>query len=298
MISINYSGHQMTEPLVVIVGPTASGKSAYAMQIAKKFNGEIICADSRTIYKGMDIGTAKPSKQDQAEVRHHLLDVVNPDQPFTVADFKRMALAVIKDIFSRGKLPIMVGGSGLYVDSVIFDYTLGSPANQELRSELASKSVEELQEICRQKSIELPENYLNKRYLIRAIELGGLVQQDRKLRANTIVVGLSSKEDVLLKKIEQRAEQMILNNVVREAKKLAGKYGWEVEAMKSNIYRTLRPVVEGNSAVEALMPAIIQSDKKLVKKQLTWFKRNPDIVWGQPPELTKAIEQFVKSIAT
>jgi tRNA dimethylallyltransferase len=287
----------MIEPLVVIVGPTASGKSAFAMQIAKKFNGEIICADSRTIYKGMDIGTAKPNKQDQAEARHHLLDVVNPDQSFTAADFKGAALAAIKDIWGRGKLPIMVGGSGLYVDSVIFDYELGGPANAALRHELSNKTVYELQAICRQKSIELPENHLNKRYLIRAIELGGLIQQSRELRANTVVVGITTKKDTLQKRIEQRAEQMVKDGIIREVRNMANKYGWEGEAMKGNIYRVFRSVVEGDTSLEQGILNFVASDKKLVKKQLTWFKRNPDIVWGEASGLTKVIEQFIKSIS-
>jgi tRNA dimethylallyltransferase len=108
--------------LLVIVGPTASGKSDLAMELAEGFNGEIICSDSRTVYKGMDIGTAKPSKEDQAKIRHHLLDVVEPGESFNVADFKRLAEAVIEGISRRGKLPIMVGGTGLYIDSILFDY--------------------------------------------------------------------------------------------------------------------------------------------------------------------------------
>ncbi len=122
-------------PLVVIVGETASGKSSLAMELAKRFGGEIICADSRTIYKGMDIGTAKPSKHDQAEVKHHLLDVVTPDQAYNAARFQHDANAAIDDIASRGKLPIMVGGTGLYVDSVIFDYDFDKKTMQPLRQD-------------------------------------------------------------------------------------------------------------------------------------------------------------------
>ena len=111
-----------SQPLVVICGPTASGKSEIAMHLARQKNGEIICADSRTIYKYMDIGTAKPSLQDQREVPHHLLDIVEPGQRFTVVDFKSRALGVIADMRKRGKLPILVGGTGLYIDSIIYDY--------------------------------------------------------------------------------------------------------------------------------------------------------------------------------
>lgn len=121
------------KPLVVIVGETASGKSDLAMLLANKFNGEIICADSRTVYKGMDIGTAKPSKSDQDKTPHYLLDLVEPGEKYNAATFKKDATEAIKEISSRGKLPIMVGGTGLYVDSVIFDYDFDNKTMSELR---------------------------------------------------------------------------------------------------------------------------------------------------------------------
>lgn len=286
----------MTEPLVVIVGPTASGKSALAMQIAKKFNGEIICADSRTVYKEMDIGTAKPTKADQQEVKHHLLDIVYPDQSFTVADFKRLATSAIKDIWARGKLPIMVGGSGLYIDAILFDYKFGDAANVAVRNELSAKSAEELQAVCRDKDIELPENFMNKRYLIRAIELGGPLRQAKVLRANTLVVGITTKKETLQLRIEKRADQMVKEGIIEEVRVLGAKYGWDCEAMKGNIYRTFRSVVEGGLSLEEGLAAFVVSDRKLVKKQLTWFKRNSNIIWGDSSELIRPIEQFIKGI--
>ena len=286
----------MTESLVVIVGPTASGKSAFAMQIAKKFDGEIICADSRTIYKEMDIGTAKPTKADQQSVKHHLLDIVYPNQPFTVADFKRLANDSIKEVWARGKLPIMVGGSGLYIDSILFDYKFGDPSNVALRNELSTKTVEELQALCRDKNIDLPENFMNKRYLVRAIELGGQLRQAKVLRANTIVVGITTEKETLQLRIEKRAAQMVKEGIVEEVRMLGQKYGWDCEAMKGDIYRTFRPVVEGNASLQEGLASVIASDKKLVKKQLTWFKRNPNIIWGDPHSLVSPIEQFIKSI--
>jgi tRNA dimethylallyltransferase len=131
------------DALVVIVGTTASGKSQLAMQVAQERNGEIIAADSRTVYKGMDIGTAKPSLEDQKKVRHHLLDVVEPNQKFSAGDFQKLAQEAIKDIHSRGKLPIMVGGTGLYVDSILYDFNF-RPANpQELLMNSRPKSSKE-----------------------------------------------------------------------------------------------------------------------------------------------------------
>lgn len=120
-------------PLVVVVGETASGKTALGVELAKKYNGEIICADSRTVYKGMDIGTAKPTVEERAGIPHHLIDVVEPDEKYQVVMFQRDANQAIADIYSRGKLPIMVGGTGLYVDSVIFDYDFDAKTMKSLR---------------------------------------------------------------------------------------------------------------------------------------------------------------------
>src|SRR4051812_49125553 len=119
---------KQTDHLVVVVGETAAGKSALALRIAQKFNGEIVSADSRTVYKGMDIATAKPTAAEMAAVPHHLIDVVDPDEPFTAADFKKRAVKAIDDITNRGKLPILVGGTGLYIDSVLYDYNFRYPA--------------------------------------------------------------------------------------------------------------------------------------------------------------------------
>ena len=135
------------DKLVVILGPTASGKSAMALELAQKFNGEIVCADSRTIYKGMDIGTAKPSIQEQQLVRHHLIDIVEPDRPFSAAQFKQAAQDAIAEIQSRGKLPFLVGGSGMYIDSVIYDYGFRDEVSDEEKTLIENMSLEQLQKL-------------------------------------------------------------------------------------------------------------------------------------------------------
>lgn len=280
-------------PLIVIVGPTASGKSDLAMRVAQKIGGEIVCADSRTIYKGMDIGTAKPSREDRALVPHHLLDVVTPDQPFTVAQFKDFAIRVIDDIWARGRWPILVGGSGLYVDAVLFDYQFREPANITERERLNALSIQELQAECGTRGIPLPENKNNKRYLVRTLETAGSLRQNRTMRHNTIVVGLTIEKEDLISKISDRADAMVAAGVVDEVKTLGQKYGWDSEAMKGNIYREFKEVVTGELSLEQAKENCIQSDKRLVKKQLTWFKRNPNIIWGTPDQLQTRIDQFV-----
>lgn len=284
-----------TPPLVVVVGPTASGKSALAMEIAKNWGGEIIAADSRTVYKGMDIGTAKPSLEDQAQIKHHLLDIRNPDQSFSAAEFKQLAEAAIEDIARRGKRAILVGGTGLYVDAVIYDYKFGPSVDTRRRAHLNSLSVEDLQELCRQNNLELPVNKKNRRHLIRAIELGGLRSDPKKLRANTLVVGITTKREKLREKIEERAHSMIAQGIVKEVEIVGKKYNWHGEAFKSNIYRIFRDVVESNTSLAEATDTVIKNDLALAKRQVTWFKRSRDIIWSEDPkELLEQVDAFLR----
>jgi tRNA dimethylallyltransferase len=280
--------------LIVVVGPTASGKSALAMQLAQAHNGEIIAADSRTIYRGMDIGTAKPTAHDQQLVPHHLIDVREPDQSFSAAEFKQLALQAIDDIASRGKLPIMVGGTGLYVDAVIFDYHFGPTADEAQRAKLNAMTVEELQELCRQKNIDIPINSENKRHLVRAIELGGLISHNKQLRDNTFVVGISTERDILRERVSARAKEMIAEGVLEEVKSIGQKYAWKGEALKGNIYRIFRGVIEGDKSLDEATDEFVQSDMALAKRQMTWFKRNQFIHWSSnPEELADEVDTFL-----
>ena len=265
-------------PLVVIVGPTASGKSELALKVAKKFGGEIICADSRTIYKGMDIGTAKPSKDDQKKIKHYLLDVVEPGEVFTAYNFQERAKAVIADIRSRNKLPILVGGTGLYIDSVIFDYQF--PKKQRIKKELAALDNKALQEYCEKNNIPLPRNKHNKRHLVSAIEqINNKPTRNTAPVTNTIIVGIAVSKDSLEKKITQRAEYIFSHGIVEEAKKLGKKYGWESEAMTANIYPIIYQLEKNELSLKDAIDKSIVHDRRLAKRQLTWLKRNPFIVW-------------------
>lgn len=283
----------MNSPLVVIAGPTASGKTAFAVEVAKKYNGEIICADSRTVYKGMDVGTAKPTPEERKQVVHHLLDIVEPNQAFTAADFKVAALKAIDDIAKRGKLAVMVGGSGLYIDAVIFDYEFGKPADPKYRTTLQQMSVEALQQMCVENGYSLPINTKNKRHLVRAIEMGGLKKQKLQLRPNTLVVSITTEKTILKSRITERAYNMVQAGVLDETKKLSSAYGWDSEAMTGSIYRVLRPVVEGVKPLDEAIEESITSDMQLAKRQITWLKRNPYIVWGTAAQLHTAVEHFV-----
>ena len=268
-----------TPPLVVVVGPTASGKSTLAMRIAEEFNGEIICADSRTIYKGMDIGTAKPTTEDQAKVPHWGLDIVEPGQSFTAADFKLYAQQKIEEVRLRGHVPILVGGTGLYVDGVIFDYQFADP-QPELRKELEAMSLDALKKYCADNNIELPENDKNRRYVIRAIERkSSSFKRLEEPVVNSVIVGITTERNALRGRITKRAEQLFDSGMVEEAIMLGKKYGWDSEAMTGNIYKLAKQFVNGELNKPELKQKFITSDWHLAKRQLTWLKRNPFITW-------------------
>ena len=267
-------------PLVVIVGPTASGKTSLAISLAKRFGGEIICADSRTIYKGMDIGTAKPSLEDQLAVPHWGIDLVLPGEYFSASSFKSYAVDKIAEIRDRGNVPFLVGGTGLYVDSVIFDYQFGPAVDMKARAKLENMSLSQLYEYCKKNNITLPENYKNKRYVVRAIEQGN-INNKRRLTPidHSIVVGISTNKDVLMSRIKTRSEQLFEDGIVKEAKRLGEIYGWDSEAMKGNIYPLVRSYLKGDMSLDEIKEKFVTMDWRLAKRQLTWFKRDTYINW-------------------
>ena len=264
--------------LLVIVGVTASGKTALSIDIAKKYNGEIIAADSRTVYKYMDIGTAKPNLTQQNGVPHWGFDLVGPGQKMTVADYKEYVTKKIKEIQKRHHLPILVGGSGLYIDAVVYDFSL-APVNDNLRRELSTFSVEDLQLKIQSKGLKMPENYQNKRYLIRTLERADINPSKKALPKDTLIIGINPDKEVIKERITQRVNLMIKDGVVDEIKNVAKLYGWNSEAMTGGIYRVFRPFIEGKMTKEEAICNFINSDMHLVKKQITWFKRNKDIYW-------------------
>lgn len=267
-------------PLVVIVGPTASGKTSLAIRLAQQYGGEIICADSRTVYRDMDIGTAKPTRKEQELVPHWALDIVSPGERFTAVDFKAYALQKVDEIRSRGHIPFLVGGTGLYIDSVVFDYEFGQDVDNSMRQHLESLSVDQLQEYCRKNNIPLPENSTNKRYLVRTIERNGSGNKRKSQPISTsIIVGIATNREVLRTRIEHRSEQIFDDGVVEEAIMLGKKYGWNNEAMTGNIYPLIRQYLDGVLELDDVKTKFVTLDWRLAKRQLTWLRRNPYIRW-------------------
>jgi len=267
-------------PLIVIVGETASGKSALAMELAERLDGELICADSWTVYRGFDIGTAKPTAADRAAVPHHLLDVADPAEGFSAVVFQKLALAAIADITSRGKLPIMVGGTGLYIDSVLFDYGFLPPSDPALRDELNSLSLEQLHARASELGLDTAGIDLrNKRRVIRLIENNGLRPTKRPMRGNTLVLGMRVEREVLGERIAARVDAMLAAGLEAEVRTLADRYGWDVEPIKGIGYKEFREYVSGTQTIAEVRERIIKGTMDLAKRQRTWFKRNSSIQW-------------------
>jgi tRNA dimethylallyltransferase len=254
--------------LLMIVGPTASGKSDLAMEIAKKFRGEIICADSRTVYRGMNIGTAKASVADQQEVTHWGLDLVEPGQRFTVAEFQRYAQKKIKEIQRRGNLPILVGGTGLYIDSVVFDFEFAGDMDSKMRQGLEDLSIEQLQAMIVDMNYEMPENNKNKRYLARVIEREGQIG-----------------DEVLRQRIELRAQKIFESGVFQETKALISKYGEvAVLATAGIVYKICLRLTNKEITEAEAVRSFANADWQYARRQRTWFKRNKHINWFENAE--------------
>lgn len=282
--------------LVAIVAPTASGKSALSLKVAQQHQGEIIAADSRTIYRGLDIGTAKPTAVEQRLVPHHLLDVVEPDQSYSAAEFKTTANQGITQIETRGHLPILVGGSGLYLYGVLYDYQFPAGPDNQLRSELEKLSTKELVDRLAKVDPEMLEtvDQANPRRLIRAIETAGLPRQQSQLRPDTLLVGLRVDLPVLQNRITNRVDQMVTGGLIEETNKIAARYGWDCPALTGSGYQAMKGFIECSRSIDQVKSAIVTEHLQLVRRQMTWFKRNPDIEWFEDTELAKSrIEQFI-----
>lgn len=287
-------------PLIVVAGPTASGKTSLAIDIAKAKNGEIVCADSMQIYKHMDIGTAKATKEEQAQCPHHLMDIVEPDCEFSVADFAELAHKTISDIVSRGKTPIMCGGTGLYIDSVVNDvefgefendYTLRRELEELAKKEGPQKLIDILSEFDPISANKLHPNNLKR--IIRAIEFykvsGIPISEHQRMtklkesRYDATEFIIDRKRDELYDRINRRVDIMMDEGLKDEVKMLLDRgYSPELNSMQGIGYKELISYFNGNVTLDEAVDAIKQNSRRYAKRQLTWFRRNENIHWLSP----------------
>lgn len=284
--------------ILCVVGPTASGKTAYAIELAKGNNGEIVSCDSMQIYTYMNIGTAKATAEERAEVPHHMIDFVDPNRDYSVADFVTDARACIAEILSRGKMPVLCGGTGLYIDSVLKSVEF-SPQKRDdkLRDELWKKAeqdgAESVYEILKELDpIEADKvHYNNVKRVIRAIEIcktTGMTKTEAdklsigKPMYNPTIFGLNMPREKLYERIDRRVDIMVEQGLVGEVRQLLNMgIRRDSTAMQAIGYKELVRYIDGLCDFETAIEDIKRESRRYAKRQLTWFRRNPDIIWTE-----------------
>lgn len=265
--------------LVVILGPTASGKTTLAINLAKKYNGEIICADSRTIYRYMDIGTAKPTIEEQHDIKHHLLDIIEPNEHYSVVEFKTKCEKIIKDVQNMGKIPFLVGGSGLYIDSVLYDYKFRSKNTDIDTSEMTKPEI--LAKAKELFPIELAKiDQKNTRRVEQLLQFGPAKTNDRNtIKIECKILGTGRNRPILKQNIEMRTQHMLNKGIVQETEKIISKFGRACPGLNTIGYKQCVEYINGKLAEDELAVAINKATLDLAKRQITWFKRNKAIQW-------------------
>ncbi len=287
----------MVQTVIVIVGPTAVGKTTAGISIAEALNGEVISADSRQIYRGMEIGTGAPSPEEMARVKHHLVSVIEPDQLLSAGQFAQMARVVINDMVERGKMPIIVGGSGLYIRALI-DGLASIPLpdgelRQQVEREIDERGMEamlsELQQIDPEYAAKI--TLSNRKRLTRALEVYRMTgktfssyHQPTEPWCNPVIFGLSRPRAELIKIIEKRVRSMIASGWIEELQLLIDKYGDDLPRSVTEAlgYRDLLPFIQSEKVdIEATIERIVIATRQFAKRQMTWFRADKRIIWRE-----------------
>ena len=282
--------------VIAVVGATASGKTAYAVELAKKLGGEIISADSRLVYRGFDIGTAKPTMEERESIPHYLIDIVEPEFDYSAALWAKEAEKCIERITSRGKVPIIAGGTGLYFRILLENYDLPQvEPNYDLRSELDAFSFDELQArlalIDPETAVKIEKN--DRKKIIRALEIVETLKQPMsKVRGikdegkyDVEWIGLNFPREELYERINRRVDVMIENGLVDETRRLLDKHGRIPNLTDTIGYREIIGYLDGECTLEEACSILKQNSRRYAKRQLTWFRKNPLIKWNVYPEL-------------
>jgi len=297
--------NSLNKKLVVVLGPTASGKTELAIKLAKKFNGEIVNADSRQVYKGMDIGTAKPTKKEMKGVPHHLLDIASPKRKFTVAQYRKLALKAIEKIQKRGKIPFLVGGTWFYIRAIVDGIVIPEvPPDWKLRKRLEKKSPEELYKILkkldpkRAKTIEKE----NPRRLIRAIEICKKIGKVPPLKFNplpypVLMIGIKRTEKELMERIRKRFFEWLKRGLILEVINLR-KMGVSFKRIEEfgMHYREIARYLQGEISEKEMIENSIKEIQDYAKKQLNWFKKDKRVKWiNNYKEAEKLVRDYLKN---
>lgn len=287
----------MKNKVIAVVGATASGKTAYAIDLAKQIDGEIVSADSRLVYKDMNIGTAKPTLDEMSDIPHYMIDLVEPTFDFSAGIYAVEAKKRIKDILSRDKTPIMAGGTGLYFNIVLNNYDLPEiEPNYELRKELSELTFNQLFDILQgldpDAVNEVEQN--DKKRIIRYIEIikgTGLPLNKARGKSDEEFeiewIGLNFPREVLYERINKRVDLMIENGLVEETKFLLDKYGRVANIVDTIGYREIIWALDGMMSFDKAVDKLKQNSRNYAKRQLTWFRKNPKIKWNCYPEKLK-----------
>ncbi|PWU68797.1 tRNA (adenosine(37)-N6)-dimethylallyltransferase MiaA [Gracilibacillus dipsosauri] len=284
----------MKQKIIVVVGPTAVGKTALSIKVAKEFNGEIISGDSMQVYREMDIGTAKVTEQEMAGIPHHLIDILDPADSFSVADFQKRVRESIREIAARNKTVIIAGGTGLYIQSVLYDYQFAEEERnaiyqQRIESEIETKGIEAVYERLKQIDPEQAEKIHpnNKRRLIRALEVYDRTgktmteyQQDQnEMLYDAYIVGLDMDRAVLYDRINARVDQMVEDGLLEEVKKLLDNGYEHTQSMRGIGYKELIPYYKGEISLEGALDLLKRNSRRFAKRQYTWFKNKMPVQW-------------------
>ena len=270
--------------VIAIAAPTATGKSKLAVELAHKYNGEVVSADSRLVYKGFEVAVAKPTMEEREGILHHVIDVVEPEVNYTVANFYDDATKAINDILSRGKLPIIAGGTGLYFRILLegFDLPRVEP-NEKLRTELNSLELSDLVEILRNLDEKTLENMVTpeKRKVIRAIEVcKGLgqpmseVQRQKEVPYDVEWIGINMPREEIYERVNKRVDVMLEQGLIEETKHLLEKHGRIPNLVKTIGYQEILQYFDGEISLDRAIELIKQHSRNYAKRQLTWFRRN------------------------
>ncbi|MBI4119173.1 MAG: tRNA (adenosine(37)-N6)-dimethylallyltransferase MiaA [Parcubacteria group bacterium] len=300
--------------IIVILGVTASGKTALSLKLAKKFKGEIISADSRQIYKEFNIGTAKPTghwliaegerKFIAGGLPHYLVDTVDPKEDFNLANYKKLAAEKINELGQKGKLPFLVGGTALYLKTLLENWTIPAvEPNLALRRRLENKNVSDLLDELKKNDPEAVAitGYSNKRRIIRALEViyqtGRKFSEQRKSGRplfNALKIGLKITPPELTQRITRRTDEMIKNGLVKEVQELAKKYSWDLVPMQSIDYQEFKDYLTGKKSLSETVKEINRHHLAYAKRQMTWFKKDKTIHWiTSEKEAEEKIKSFL-----